>query len=314
MGLDPSLGPSHSGPAADTGAGASEQVADASVELARRLEATRGQLLQSERMASIGLIAAGVAHEINNPIGFVSSNLGTLKYYVGNLLELLAAYEAEEASLSENARARLQALKERADLAFLRDDIVDLVKESRDGLDRVTRIVQDLKEFSRRDDGEWVEADLNMCLESTLNVASNEIKYKAQVVRELADLPPVRCRPAQLGQVFMNLLVNAAHAIDGSGTITVRSGAGVGRVWVEVEDTGKGMTPEVQAHIFEPFFTTKPSGQGTGLGLSIAHDIVRGHQGGIEVGSVPGAGTRIRVWVPLGEGAPEVRDEGAKAG
>jgi len=272
--------------------------------LLKKVEEAQNQILQSEKMAAIGQLAAGVAHEINNPVGFVNSNLGTLKNYVASLLDLIDAYEqceAEQAIRSD----RLAAAKAGIDLDFLRQDIVALLGESRDGLDRVKKIVQDLKDFSHVDEAELQDADLNAGLESTLNVVWNELKYKADVVRQYGELPPVRCVPGQLNQVFMNLLVNAAQAIEQHGTITLRSGSEGDQVWIEVTDSGRGMTPEVQKRVFEPFFTTKPVGKGTGLGLSLAYDIiVKKHGGSIDLESAPGQGTTFRVRLPVaGSGA-----------
>jgi len=269
-------------------------------EAAARVEKTQSQLLQSEKMAAVGQLAAGVAHEINNPVGFVSSNLGSLSTYLDRIFSVIGAYESLERELAPDhpARAAVSQAREAAEFDYLRDDIPDLLRESVDGLTRVKRIVNDLKDFSRSDEGEWQEADLNRGLESTLNVVWNELKYKAEVVRELADLPPVRCIPAQINQVFMNLLVNAGQAIEVSGTITLRSGTTAEHAWVEISDTGKGMPPDVQTHIFEPFFTTKPIGKGTGLGLSISADIIKRHNGRIEVGSEPGQGTAFRILLP----------------
>ncbi len=268
--------------------------------LIKRLEEAHNQLLQSEKMASIGQLAAGVAHEINNPIGYVGSNLGTLRGYVDRLLNVLAAFEAIEHELPEGAtRAHLAAVKAEADLAYLKSDIADLLSETGDGITRVRRIVQDLKDFSHADAGEWVLADLHKGLESTLNVVNNEIKYKASVVREYGDLPALRCLPAQLNQVFMNLLVNAAHAIEGQGTITIRTGVWNEEARVEVTDTGKGIPAHQLTRIFDPFFTTKPVGVGTGLGLSISYGIIQKHGGRIEVESEPGKGTTFRICLPL---------------
>ncbi|KON80348.2 ATP-binding protein [Azoarcus sp. PA01] len=277
-------------------------------EAATRVEHTQNQLLQSEKLAAVGQLAAGVAHEINNPVGFVSSNLGSLTLYVNRLFSLIDAYERLEIELPADHPARTAVQKARtiAEIDYLRADIPDLLRESLDGLARIRHIVADLKDFSHADEGEWQDADLNRGLESTLNIVWNEIKYKAEVVRELDDLPPVRCIPAQMNQVFMNLLVNAAQAIETSGTITLRSGTMDGYAWVEIADTGKGMPPEVQQRIFEPFFTTKPVGKGTGLGLSISADIVRRHDGRIEIRSQPGRGTTFRILLPL-----RVRDAGA---
>ncbi len=247
------------------------------------LKTTQAQLLQSEKMASIGQLAAGVAHEINNPIGYVYANFNTLSGYVKDLL----------------AAARATPGAKPLDLDFLAEDLPDLLSETREGLDRVTKIVRDLKDFSRvdtSDDWEW--ADLIAGLESTLNIAHNEVKYKATVERQLVALPDVLCRPSEINQVFMNLLVNAAQAIAERGVISLRSGHDAEQVWIEIADTGKGMTAEVRNRIFEPFYTTKPVGQGTGLGLSLSYSIVQKHQGRIDVSSEPGRGTTFRVTLP----------------
>ncbi|MFG6486267.1 ATP-binding protein [Roseateles sp. BYS78W] len=267
-----------------------------------RLEEAQNQLLQSEKLASIGQLAAGVAHEINNPVGFVNSNLGTLRRYVEQLLALVNAYAARARGPAD---AELAALEKAADLDFLAEDLPLLLRESEDGLSRVRKIVQDLKDFSRVDHADWQDADLNAGLESTLNVVMNEVKYRADVKRQYGTLPPVRCLAGQLNQVFMNLIVNAAHAMpaDRRGVITLATGVaeqgGRDWAWIEVADDGCGMPPEVQRRIFEPFYTTKPVGQGTGLGLSMSFSIVQKHGGRIEVQSAPGEGTRFRVWVPV---------------
>ena len=265
-------------------------------EMLAKVEAAQSQLLQSEKMASIGQLAAGVAHEINNPIGFVNSNLGTLGRYVDDLLRVIDA-------ASDSAPA--QAIAKEMDLPFLRSDLAALLGESRDGLERVRKIVANLKDFSHVDEAaEWRDADLIHGLESTLSVAAHELKYKTDVVRKLQPLPLVRCIPAQINQVFLNLLVNAAQAIPEHGVITLESGRKDDQVWIEVADTGKGMDEATIKRIFEPFFTTKPVGTGTGLGLSICYDVVHKHGGRFEVHSTPGAGTRIRLWLPVA-GPPE---------
>lgn len=267
-----------------------------------RLEEAQNQLLQSEKLASIGQLAAGVAHEINNPIGFVNSNLGTLRRYVQQLLGLAQAYACRDTGTAD---PELAALRQAADLDFIAEDLPALLDESEEGLSRVRKIVQDLKDFSRVDHADWQDADLNAGLESTLNVVMNEVKYRADVKRQYGTLPPVRCLAGQLNQVFMNLIVNAAHAMPAGrrGVITLSSGlvAQGGRdwAWIEVADDGCGMSPEVQRRIFEPFFTTKPVGQGTGLGLSMAFSIVQKHGGQIDVRSAPGQGTTFRVVVPV---------------
>jgi signal transduction histidine kinase len=267
----------------------------------KRLEETQQQLLQSEKMASIGQLAAGVAHEINNPIGYVHSNLGSLESYIGDIFRLLEAYAGVErdhpgqASLFDGVRA----LREKLDIDFLKDDVHALLAETREGIGRVKKIVQDLKDFSRTGaEDEWQWADLHRGLDSTLNIVNNEIKYKARVVKEYGTLPEIECLPSQLNQVFMNLLVNAAHAIEDQGTITVRTGTDADSLWVEVADTGSGIAPDNLKRIFEPFFTTKPVGKGTGLGLSLSYSIVQKHGGSIEVESEPGRGTTFRVILP----------------
>ena len=265
-----------------------------------KLEEAHNQLLQSEKMASIGQLAAGVAHEINNPIGYVSSNLSTLHDYVARLLKVLAAYEAVEGELpGGEAHLQLAAVRDEADLGYLKSDIPALLAETEDGIARVRRIVQDLKDFSHADQGEWVLADLHQGLESTLNVVNNEIKYKAVVVKEYGTLPMVRCRPSQLNQVFMNLLVNAAHAIEGQGTITIRTSVADDEARIEIADTGKGIPAHLLNRIFDPFFTTKPVGVGTGLGLSISYGIVQKHGGRIEVESELEKGSTFRIVLPI---------------
>jgi two-component system NtrC family sensor kinase len=266
--------------------------------LIKRLEEAQNQLLQSERMASIGQLAAGVAHEINNPVGFVNSNLGSLQRYVTDMLRLLSVYEKAEGALPGAAMQEISQVKADIDVAFLREDVANLLVESLDGLKRVTRIVQDLKDFSHVDESERQWADLEAGLESTLRVVWNELKYKAEVIKEFAGIPPVECFAFQLNQVFMNLLINASHAIEGRGTIAIRTGHDDACVWVEVQDSGRGIKQEHLSRIFEPFFTTKPVGQGTGLGLSLAYGIVKKHDGHIEVKSELGQGTVFRVILP----------------
>lgn len=266
----------------------------------QRLEEAHTQLMQSEKMAAVGQLAAGVAHEINNPVGYVSSNLCTLENYVVNLISLVNAYsEVEPLLAGQEAIEAIQSMKQKMDLGYLTDDISDLLQESQEGLKRVRQIVQDLKDFSHVDSGKWVWADLHKGLDSTLNIVHNEIKYKTQVIKEYGDLPEIECCLSQLNQVFMNLLVNAAQAMKERGTIWVRTGREDDMVWIEIEDTGKGIPPEHLNRIFDPFFTTKPVGQGTGLGLSLSYGIVKKHGGRIEVHSVLDKGTRFSVWLPL---------------
>lgn len=271
--------------------------------LIKELEQAHNQLLQSEKLASIGQLAAGVAHEINNPIGFVNSNLGTLGSYVEELMSVVDAYTGAHAEMPPPLREMIEARTRGVDLEYLREDLPTLLSESRDGLDRVKKIVQDLKDFSRVGESEKVEADLNQCLDSTLNVVANEIKYKAEVIKEYGQLPPVECVASQLNQVFMNLLVNAAQAIEGRGEIRLSTGHQGDEVFVAVRDSGCGIPPDKLNRIFDPFFTTKPVGTGTGLGLSVSYSIVEKHGGRIEVDSKVGEGTEFRVWLPLSDAA-----------
>ena len=266
--------------------------------LIRKLSDMQGQLLQSEKMASIGLLAAGVAHEINNPLAFISSNFGALERDARDILKLISAFEGVEGLLPGDARAPVAFMKEDIGLDDIRQDLDALFAESREGLQRVKHIVQNLKDFSRPGGTEKEMADLEQGLDSTLNVAWNEIKYKADVVKEYAGVPELYCLPSQINQVFLNLLINAAHAIEGKGTIIVRTGHDEKIVWVEIEDNGCGIAPAHLDHIFEPFFTTKPVGKGTGLGLSIVYGIVQGHRGTIAVKSEVGKGTVFRVALP----------------
>lgn len=271
-----------------------------------QLKAAQSQLLQAEKMAAVGQLAAGVAHEINNPIGFVSSNLNSLKTYAAQLLAIADADMQACAALAPDhpVRKDMEIARKVNEIDFLRQDITDLLKESSEGLLRVRKIVGDLKDFSHVDETEWQDADINQGLESTLNVAWNELKYKASVVREFGDLPTVRCIPAQLNQVFLNLLVNASQAIEDKGTVTLRTRLDAPWVVVEIEDTGKGIPEEIRDRVFEPFFTTKPVGKGTGLGLSISWDIIQRHQGTISVESEVGRGSLFRIRLPIAGPTP----------
>jgi signal transduction histidine kinase len=271
-------------------------------ELNARLSMAQEQLVQSEKLASIGQLAAGVAHEINNPIGYVFSNFETLGTYIGRMLEMFKAYEEAEASIAAPAvLERLREMRASIDLDYLIEDIPGLMSESREGISRVRKIVQDLKDFSRVDaNQEWQWANLHGGIDSTLNIVSNEVKYKADVVREYGEIPEIECLPSQLNQVFMNIVVNGAHAITGGrGRITIRTGTAGEHVWVEIADTGSGIAKEHLARIFDPFFTTKPIGSGTGLGLSLSYGIIQKHNGQIEVQSEPGQGATFRIVLPI---------------
>jgi len=263
------------------------------VALNKQLSEAQDQLLQSEKMASIGQLAAGVAHEINNPVGYINSNITTLESYIRDLIRLVDAYEQ---GLQQDEVAKI---KDEIDLDYLKEDLDALLRESQEGIVRVKQIVQDLKDFSHVDESEWQWADLHRGIDSTLNIVNNEIKYKAEVTKEYGDLPQVECIISQINQVVMNLLVNAAHAIEERGTIVIRTGTENEGVWIEIEDSGSGMSEETAGRIFDPFYTTKPVGSGTGLGLSLSYGIIQRHNGTIDVKSELGKGTTFRIWLPI---------------
>lgn len=264
------------------------------------LKAMQAQIIQQEKMASIGQLAAGVAHEINNPMGFITSNLTSLGKYAERLDSYIAALQASLGACPHHpGLAELDQLRQKLKIDYIISDVTQLVNESLDGANRVRSIVQDLKSFSRVDQVEAARTNLNDALETTINIAWNELKYVATVERHYGDIPEIYCYPQQLNQVFLNLLMNAAQALERAGAIVVRTWYENDQVCVSVADTGKGMPEEVRARVFEPFFTTKPAGKGTGLGLSISADIVHKHHGEISVVSEPGKGTVFTVRLPV---------------
>jgi PAS domain S-box-containing protein len=254
-----------------------------------RLQQNQSQLLQSEKLASLGQLAAGIAHEINNPIAFISSNLGVLSGYLDTVREALDGAAAAQPDTS--AREAIEEVSA---------DLVALVSESQEGLRRVVEIVQDLKSFARVDEAELKEADLNACIDITLRLLSNELKYTCEIVRDYGELPPLMCRPGKLNQLFMNVLLNACQSIDGHGLISICTRCDGKAAVITVSDDGCGISEDLLDKVFGPFFTTKPVGEGTGLGLSIAHEIVREHGGSIELESSEGAGTTVTIRLPIG--------------
>jgi two-component system NtrC family sensor kinase len=269
------------------------------------------QLLQSEKMASVGQLAAGVAHEINNPTGFVSSNLKTLSDYQKDLSRLIVEYRTLVSTLvdqpsatgvpnmlAEQARA-ITAIESEIDIGFILKDIPDLIEESREGTERIKKIVMDLKDFAHPGMDKTCEVDINHGIESTLNVVWNELKYNATVTKDLSDLPKIKGYPQQLNQVFMNILVNAGQAIPEKGEIRIRTRASDGHVEIRIQDNGTGISPENLKKIFDPFFTTKEIGKGTGLGLHVVHSIVEKHKGTVEVTSEVGRGTTFTISLPV---------------
>jgi two-component system, NtrC family, sensor kinase len=266
-----------------------------------KLSMAQNQLLQSEKMAAIGQLAAGVAHEINNPIGFISSNLQTMQDYAGRLLKLVAFYEKVTAKTgSETTQAMQRDMQQRMQFDFVRHDLTELLAESIDGIDRVAAIVKNLKSFSHVDNAEWQYASLVDGLENTLKIAANQLKYKVEIHRDYSDeLPDVYCQPMQINQIFLNLLVNASQAMDAGGHLYLKVWQQDDHVFVEVRDSGSGIEPAHMNRLFEPFFTTKPVGSGTGLGLSLSYSIAKKHQGDILVHSVVGEGSSFTLVLPV---------------
>ena len=278
------------------------------IDLEEMAKKSHTQLMQSEKMASIGQLAAGVAHEINNPTGFVSSNLKTLSDYQNDIYEVIKKYKKllADISLSVDIPAPITeqvnniiTLEQEIDLDFLLNDITDLIKECREGTGRIKKIVLDLKDFAHPGDDKLKSVDINENIDSTLNVVWNEIKYKATVAKEYGELPFVKCYPQQLNQVFMNLFVNAAQAIEGNGEIVISTATVDGYVEIKVSDTGTGIPEENISKLFDPFFTTKEVGKGTGLGLNVAYNIIKKHNGNIKVESRVGKGTTFTVQIPF---------------
>ena len=285
------------------------------------LKNTQARLLQSEKMASIGQLAAGVAHEINNPVGYVKSNLSAIDDYRIDMLKLIAAYETlrEEAGRHPVAGSEfagsihaITELRGEIDIDFIQDDFASVLKESVEGMQRVANIVADLKNFAHMDGDTLEPAGVNEIIESTLNIVWNELKYKAEVIKELGHLPSIPCYPQRLGQVFMNLLVNAGQAIEKKGTIHITTRAEENHVMVRIADTGCGISEKHLTKIYDPFFTTKKVGEGTGLGLNVVYNIVKSHQGSVDVESHPGKGTVFTILLPMDcypEDAPSVADQ-----
>jgi two-component system NtrC family sensor kinase len=274
------------------------------------LQNTQSQLLQAEKLASVGQLAAGVAHEINNPVGFVKSNLGTMEEYRLDLTKLLESYAKFESITMEtekineipsikNAIESTKKIKEDIDFDFILDDYPGLIEDSKEGMERVAKIVADLKNFVHMDKAKLEYANINHGIESTLNIVGNELKYKAKVIKDLGDLPLVKCYPQQLNQIFANLLVNAAHAIEKEGEIRIFTAKDKDRVIIKIGDTGCGIPQNIIDKIYDPFFTTKEVGKGTGLGLNVVYNIIQTHQGTIDIESQVGKGSTFIITLPI---------------
>lgn len=266
------------------------------------LKESQALIIHQEKMASIGQLAAGVAHEINNPMGYITSNMNSLWRYAEKLAQFIEIQEQIiEKCADGETKTLIKDLKQQIKLDFVMKDFRDLISESLEGSERVTKIVQDLKSFSRAEGEEAIPADLNEFIKSTINVVKNEIKYVAELELNLGDIPTVLCHPQQISQVVMNLLVNAAPAIKTKGVISLTSKQVGDVVEISVTDNGVGIAPENIQKIFEPFFTTKELGKGTGLGLAISADIIRKHGGELLVQSELGVGTTFTVRLPIEE-------------
>jgi len=256
------------------------------------IESAHLQLYQAEKLASVGQLAAGVAHEINNPIGFIRSNLNTAQSYIQK-------FQSVAGHVKASGNAALADAWHAADLDFVLEDFLSLLQESMDGADRVARIVTDLKGFSNVDQAEEETVDLNDCIRSACNVAASQINSRANLKLMLGELPPLRCKAGHLSQVFLNLLLNAAHAMKERGEISIQSGIENGQIVIRFSDTGCGIPSDVLPRIFDPFFTTRDVGSGTGLGLTVSRDIITAHGGSIEVSSEPDAGTTFTIRLPI---------------
>ena len=262
-------------------------------------------------MASIGHLAAGVAHEINNPMGFVSSNLNTLNDYVKDIRSLIEQYRSFLAELNEvvgseegrkaiaGGLERITKFEQEINVDYVMEDFPNLIAESLEGAGRIKKIVIDLKNFAHPGENELQFSNINKNLDSTLNVVWYELKYKAKITKEYGDLPPVKCYPQKLNQVFMNIFVNAAQAIAEKGEIKITTSSENEHVNISISDSGSGIAKENLSKIFDPFFTTKEVGKGTGLGLNVAYNIITKHKGTINVKSTVGKGTTFSIRLPV---------------
>jgi PAS domain S-box-containing protein len=263
------------------------------------LKILHASLLQHDKMASIGQLAAGVAHEINNPAGFVLSNMESLRRYSAKLMEFVRIQSVVISGLPPENVAVIQERAKALQIDYICSDMDNLLAESLEGMERIKKIVQDLKGFSHVDETDSRMADINEGLESTLNIVWNELKYKATVRKEFGEIPKTLCNPGKLNQVFMNLLLNSADAIETTGKIGVRTWSKEGNIYIAISDTGCGIPADIKNRIFDPFYTTKEVGKGTGLGLSIAYDIIEKHKGDIRIESEVGKGSTFTIRIPV---------------
>src|ERR1700755_228438 len=262
------------------------------------LESLQAQIIQSEKMASLGQLAAGVAHELNNPAGFLYGNMEMLGEIVRGLERLLAFYETVPLGGEEATRA--SAIKDEIDYEHTLADLRSIIGDCRDGAGRIRDVVQNLRTFSRLDEAEFKKVDIHEGIDSTIRLLTHFYgDGRVTLLRDYGELPPVDCYAGQLNQVWLNLLVNAAHATRDGGEVRITTRGEAERVVVRGSDTGRGIAPEHLTRIFDPFFTTKPVGEGTGLGLSVTYSIVERHGGEITVESELGKGTAFTVTLPV---------------
>ncbi len=279
------------------------------------LKETQNQLIMKEKMASLGELSAGVAHEINNPIGYIKSNMESLKHYVTDLLELIENYKKsfssiEDQQLQQQIKQQAKQYEDAINLDFVTSDISQLINDSINGAHRVKQIVGDLKTFSHPGQSNWKAMDMTECINSVLNIVHSETKYKADIELIIEpNLPMIECIGSQIYQVLTNLLINAAHAIETHGTITINAKALAESIQVSITDNGIGMNQVTQKNIFVPFFTTKTVGEGTGLGLSVSYGIIEAHNGTIKVESALGKGTMFTITLPITQTSPTTENQ-----
>jgi signal transduction histidine kinase len=274
------------------------------IRLEHHVRETQAALIQHEQLASLGRLAAGLAHEINNPISYVMNNIAVLRRDVQAALKMLDAYGQGMEALTRaepELAALLVRLTQESDLAYVRENLGRIFDSTADGLRRIRAIVQNLRDFARLDEAQFKEVDLSTALDSTLTALRHEINQKAlRVTTDFQQCPLVACHPAKINLMFFNILLNAIQASTPEGLLDVRiRSEKEGEVLVEIEDHGSGISPEQLPHIFEPFFTTKPVGGGTGLGLSVSYGVVRDHGGSLDVESRVDQGSVFRIRLPL---------------
>ncbi|MFO7760639.1 MAG: response regulator [Thermodesulfobacteriota bacterium] len=262
------------------------------------LQASQKKLLHQEKLATIGHLAAGIVHEIKNPTSYIGGNLKILGDYLEKIVDFVGLQDRFLRELPPEKSAEVQLARQDLDIDFLMEDLPEMIAESIEGVEKIKEIVSGLKSFAHKKQDASQLADINQCLDNACKVAWNEIKYKAVVEKDYGEIPEIDCYPNQLVQIFINLLVNGVHAIEGQGTISITTRKEEGYITVMISDTGCGIPEANQEKIFEPFFTTKGEGEGTGLGLGIVRDIISGHQGWIELESEINKGTTFKLGLP----------------